>query len=146
MARIMAAYSTTLNNKTPINLLLLIILNRTLMSYAIFLKTLRLWAATLLMIVYVRGVMVLFIYIVSLSPMEKNALKKTKTKILIATTVMLMAFRIAPQNSLKNMSKFIHTFEKTISIIVIRLVMLVIIRVVIPSTSITHHKGLKTSK
>jgi hypothetical protein len=78
--------------------------------------------------------------------MVKNALKKTKTKILIATTVMLMAFRVAPQNSLKNMSKFIHTFEKTISIIVIRLVMLVIIGVVIPSTSITHHKGLKTSK
>lgn len=95
--------------------------------------------------VYARGVIVLFIYIVSLSPnkMEKEGKKKiilTLSRALIGSLIWRGGFL-----PLKEINKFSQPFEKQINTILILVVIILIIASIIPSISMTSFKGLKAS-
>lgn len=98
-------------------LLSLIITNRLIIAYFTFLKTLRIWGSLLLLIVYVRGVIVLFIYIVSLTPTGRRKPNLSLIKWHLIGACILAGLIRTPLNRVKNPNKFLFSFEKTIRLL-----------------------------
>lgn len=89
--------------------------------------------------------MVLFMYVVSLSPIKID--KKNKRVAVTTIMILLISFLCVPNSiSTKEEKRFYHRFEKNIRTLATVIIIIVIIGSIIPRASIVSFKGLKTSK
>nr|YP_010954511.1 NADH dehydrogenase subunit 6 [Teredorus guangxiensis]WMV02073.1 NADH dehydrogenase subunit 6 [Teredorus guangxiensis] len=74
--------SLFMSTKQPMNMIIIIIMQTTMMTFMMNKMTKSAWMLYLLMIIFIGGMMVLFIYITSIAPNEKN---KMNPKLIMST-------------------------------------------------------------
>lgn len=132
--------------KTPIFTLITIVSITIIISIVIVSINIGHWIRILLIIVYIRGVIVLFIYATSLSPFEKNIRKKLSISVMaiIIITVALSYRKRAIIKMIENQIQ--RVFSTNFTIIIILVIILIIIASTLPKISMNINKGLKASK
>nr|WME17544.1 NADH dehydrogenase subunit 6 [Scelimena sp. 1 XDL-2023a] len=80
--------------KKPMNIIIIILMQTSLMTMTMSTKTQSPWFSYLLMIIFIGGMMVAFVYITSIMPNEKN----NYNKIIIALTIMLATLMMTVSN------------------------------------------------
>lgn len=129
--------------KSPILILTVVVLRALIMSNKIMRIIRGHWRAVLLILVYVRGVIVLFIYIASLSPYEKVKSKIGRGAIvivaIISATIELGA------NKKINLNIFENRLRKTGVNLTLIMILRIIARIV-PKILMNFNKGIKSSK
>lgn len=132
--------------KTPIFTLITIVSITIIISIVIVSINIGHWIRILLIIVYIRGVIVLFIYATSLSPFEKNIRKKLSIGVMaiIITTIALSYRKRATIKMIENQIQ--RVFSTNFTIIIILVIILIIIASTLPKISMNINKGLKASK
>lgn len=98
----------------------------------------------MLVLVYVRGVIVLFIYVTSLSPYEKS---KRKTKLWVITVLIISIITLEVKQERKRIwntfeNRFISELRVTSTVALI----LRVIATIVPKIIININKGMKSSK
>lgn len=129
--------------KSPILLLTVVVLRALIMSNKIIRIIRGHWRAVLLILVYVRGVIVLFIYIASLSPYEKVKSKIGKGAIVIV--VIISATIELGANKKINVNIFENRLRKTGVNLTLIMILRIIARIV-PKILMNFNKGIKSSK
>lgn len=129
--------------KSPILLLTVVVLRALIMSNKIMRIIRGHWRAVLLILVYVRGVIVLFIYIASLSPYEKVKSKIGKGAIVIV--VIISATIELGANKKINLNIFENRLRKTGVNLTLIMILRIIARIV-PKILMNFNKGIKSSK
>lgn len=78
---------TLLNNPNPINILFIIIASTLILSIIRFITTLNYWTSILIIITYIGGLIILFLYVISLLPNSKqkwtNSYKLSTSRIIL---------------------------------------------------------------
>nr|YP_010373103.1 NADH dehydrogenase subunit 6 [Teredorus bashanensis]UPH84314.1 NADH dehydrogenase subunit 6 [Teredorus bashanensis] len=83
--------SIFMHTKQPMNMIIITLMQTTMMMYMMSMKSLSSWFNYLLMIIFVGGMMVLFIYITSVAPNEKTKIsKKMIPTFMMMTMITLM--------------------------------------------------------
>lgn len=147
MAKIILLVSIIMTTKkTPIFTLITIVSITIMISIVIVSINMGHWIRILLIIVYIRGVIVLFMYATSLSPFEKNIRKKLSISVMtiIIITVVLSYRKRATIKMIENQIQ--RVFSTNFTIIIILVIILIIIASTLPKISMNINKGLKASK
>lgn len=131
--------------KPPMFLLLTIVLVTIAIAYKIVSVSRGHWRAILLVIVYVRGVIVLFIYVASLSPYEKNKSKNMKWTPLIVLALLVVAEEVKQRRRQRGGNIFKNRIRRLRANLTIATI-LSIIATIVPKIVINIKKGIKSSK
>lgn len=130
--------------KNHIIMLTTIIFSSLALSLVVFLSSINHWFRLIIVIVYVRGIIVLFIFIVSLAPNEKNPIKKQN---IIFYLLILNIWLIYRNNSLINTNFKTDSILKWNCCLILFCTTIVIFTAYIPPKIIKSFlKGIKTSK
>lgn len=137
-------FSQIIIYKTNIVILITIIFSCSLISFLIFLLRINFWLLIIIILIYIRGVIVLFIFIISLTPNEKNSTKKW-TKITIFITVIVLNL-LAIKTMEKIEFKINSSYKNRLTIIIIIVIIILISAYVPPKIMLMLFKGIKSSK
>lgn len=103
------------------------------------------WRAILLVIVYVRGVIVLFIYVASLSPYEKTKSKNMRWTPLIVLALLVAAEEVKQRRRQRGGNIFKNRIRELRANLTIATI-LSVIATIVPKIIINIKKGIKSSK
>lgn len=131
--------------RAPIFILIIIVSVRVITSIAVVEYICRQWLGLLLIIVYVRGVIVLFIYVTSLSPYDRAKIKKNIKPIILTVPIILIVAEIRlGASNLPN--HIINTFLVRVRLIRSVALILRLMATTVPKIAMNLNKGLKASK
>nr|QNH68980.1 NADH dehydrogenase subunit 6 [Ergatettix serrifemora] len=110
--KMMIFMSTMINimfitTKQPMKMVIMILMQTLVSTFMMSMKTKSTWFPYMLMIIFIGGMMVLFIYITSITPNEKS---KTNPMIIISMMTMMAIFML----KYKNMKNMYYTNETNI--------------------------------
>lgn len=130
-------------SKNQIIIVAIIIFVCTVLSSLIFLLRNIHWFRLLIVLIYIRGVIVLFIFVVSIAPNEKTLLKEKNKKIVLVLIVLVSSFKLACTS--ENL-KINSSIEQRITLIVIIAVIILFIAYLPPKVIRSFYKGMKSTK
>jgi len=119
-----------LNNPNPIIVLMIIILLTLSISIIRFIITLNYWTSILIIITYIGGLIILFLYIISLLPNTKQKwtnLNKIRTFIIIITIIWLRINTTTIKSPMKTI--FARYFNNLWNLILIIIIIIIIAQI-----------------
>lgn len=133
-----------LQTKSQMTIILIILITCLALSIYMFLISLVNWFRLFLLILYIRGIIVLFMFIVSIAPNEKSLLKSQKNK---KGIIIIIAFFMLPKIrcSLENI-KISSSLQSRILLLSLIMIIICIIAYLPPKITKAIYKGMKSSK
>lgn len=133
-----------INTKNQIIIILIILTMCATVSIYMFSISLINWFSLFLLIVYIRGIIVLFIFVVSLAPNEKTNLKPNdKKKIIMWISTIFLASKTSI--SLENI-KINSSIQTRTTLMIIVVFLIFIIAYLPPKIVNAIYKGIKSTK
>lgn len=131
-------------SKSQILMVIIIIKTCIFISIYIFIVRCIYWFRFIAVLIYIRGIIVLFIFVVSLAPNEKGLSKKRRSKktfITVFIITIILTNKICSERTKTN-----SAMEWRISLILILIAILIVIAYLPPKTMNSFYKGMKSSK
>nr|YP_010385517.1 NADH dehydrogenase subunit 6 [Halotydeus destructor]UPN63261.1 NADH dehydrogenase subunit 6 [Halotydeus destructor] len=109
----------------PIATLIIIMVTTTMVSYLMFEKTQSQWLVYILLLAFLGGLMVLFTYVVTLTPNENKPTSKIKLVVLVGLVLFVMQkILVSNQNSTELMTNFYSNGNSSLVIIMLSIMMM----------------------
>lgn len=112
-------------------------------SIILVIRALNTWISVLLVLVFIRGIIVMFIYVAS-----SRSNEKFKTKISMKTSMffILIITTISPIFSNYYINKVIRSYKINIFIVIILTLLVSLSAIIPPKLILSFYRGMKTSK